>query len=277
MPVSQTDQMDEWPPPSSRSAMAWRDLVDGFSMNWMWTALAIQDIKLRYRGSMLGPFWITISTIVMVTAMGIIFPRLFHQNVATYLPYLMTGLVIWQFVNTNINDGCNTFLMVSGVIQQMPMPFSVHAYRTVFRTLLVLAHNFVIIPVGILLFSVPIGWSIFEVIPALAVLWINGVWICILLGMVSTRFRDVPPIVASFVQVLFFVTPIFWSADMLGPWKTLAELNPLFAAVDIMRAPLMGQHAAPYSWLVMLLVTMFGAGFTFLFYARFRTRVAYWI
>jgi homopolymeric O-antigen transport system permease protein len=277
MPVSPSDQMDEWPPPSSRSARAWRDLVDGFRMNWMWTALALQDIKLRYRGSMLGPFWITITTIVMVVAMGTIFARLFHQSHASYLPYLMSGLVVWQFVPASINDGCSTFLIVSSVIQQVPMPFSIHAYRTVFRNLLVLAHSIVIIPVGILYFHVPIGWNILEVLPALVLLSINAVWVSILLGMISTRFRDVPPIISNFIQVLFFVTPVFWSPDALGRWKTLAELNPLFAAVDIMRAPMIGHDAATYSWTIMILMTIVGSVLTFLFYARFRTRIAYWL
>ncbi len=268
---------EDWPAQLSRAAVAWRDLAAGFGMNWMWSALAMQDIKLRYRGSILGPFWITISTVVMVVAMGFIFARLFHQDTKTYLPFLMGGLVIWQFVLTNINEGCTTFTAVSSIIQQVPIPFSIHAYRVVFRNLIALAHNFIIIPIGIVWSGVPIGWNIFEIIPAIIVLSINAMWISILLGMISTRFRDVPPIIANFVQVLFFVTPVFWSPDLLGSWKTLAELNPLFAAVDIMRAPLIGQDVAPYSWFVMLLATIFGGGVTFIFFARFRARIAYWL
>ena len=94
--------------------------------------------------------------------------------------------------------------------------------------------------------------------------------------MVSARFRDVPPIVASIVQVVFFITPIFWPAAALGEHRWLAQFNPLYAALDVMRAPLLGQPAEPYSWLILAIVTMLGCAGTFAFFARFRTRIAYW-
>src|SRR6185437_1581053 len=126
------------------------------------------------------------------------------------------------------------------------------------RNLIVLAHNLVIVPIVLLIYRVHIDWGVILILPGLLLLSLNGVWISILLGMVSARFRDVPPIVASFVQVVFFVTPIFWSPDLLGVWKSAAELNPLFAAVDIVRAPLLGQTPAPWSWPVMAIVTAVG-------------------
>ena len=82
------------PAAPSRIAVAWRDLADGAAKSWMWTALAFQDIRLRYRGSVLGPFWLTISTLVMAAAMGLVYSRLFDMNIRTYLPYLITGLVV---------------------------------------------------------------------------------------------------------------------------------------------------------------------------------------
>src|SRR5260370_760185 len=174
----------DWPAPPGRAALAWRDLADGFTRVWMWSALAVQDIKLRYRGSMLGPFWLTISTLVMVVAMGVIYAQLFHQEPSTYLPFLTVRLIVWQLLNG------------------------------------------MIIP----------GWVL---------IGINGVWISILLGMVSPRFRDVPPIVASFLQVLFFLTPLIWPPELLGQWHPIATFTPLFAAVDVVRAPLIGVPTAP--------------------------------
>src|SRR3981081_4775685 len=86
----------DWPAPPGRAALAWRDLADGFTRVWMWSALAVQDIKLRYRGSMLGPFWLTISTLVMVVAMGVIYAQLFGMEIRTYLAFLTLWLVEWH-------------------------------------------------------------------------------------------------------------------------------------------------------------------------------------
>ena len=275
-PESLEAAVADWPRPS-RVVLAWRDLAQGFSRSWMWTALAFQDIKLRYRGSVLGPFWMTISTFVMVIAMGFICAHLFHTDTRSYMPYLTMGLIVWQLISTLITEGCQTFLATETVIQQVPIPFSIHAYRNVCRNFIVLAHNLVIVPIGLVLFAIPVNWHSLEIIPGFLLLAINGFWISILLGLISARFRDVPPIVASFLQVLFFVTPIFWPVELLGDWQAIATLNPLFAAIDVVQAPLLGTATAKYSWLVLLVMTILGSGVTFAMFARFRTRIAYWI
>jgi ABC-type polysaccharide/polyol phosphate export permease len=271
------DSAAEWPPVPSRAELAWRDLADGFGKSWMWSALALQDIRLRYRGSVLGPFWLTISTLVMVVAIGLIYGRLLHVAIATYLPYLALGLIVWQTFSTIITEGCETFLREQSVIQQVPIPFSIHAYRNVCRNFIVLAHNLIIVPIGLVVLRIPLNWHVLEIIPGFLLLAINGFWISILLGLISARFRDVQPIVASFLQVLFFVTPIFWSAEMLGSWQTIATLNPLFAAIDVVRAPLLGAAPAENSWIVLLIMTVLGCSASFAVFARFRTRIAYWI
>ena len=261
----------------SRAAQAATDLVVGLGKSWLWGEIAKQDIRLRYRGSMLGPFWLTLSTAIMIGSMGFLYAKLFHSPASSYLPFLTVGLVIWQFLASLITEGCGTFTAVSSVIQQVPMPYSVHVYRLVYRNLLVLAHNCLIVPIVLWVFHISPDWRVLWIPPALLVLCLNGVWISILFGMLAARFRDVTPIVGSFVQVVFFVTPIFWRPDALGNWKALGELNPLFAAIDVVRAPVLGIPLAPYSWLVLLVVTLLGCGVTFAVFARLRYRIPFWV
>jgi ABC-2 type transport system permease protein/lipopolysaccharide transport system permease protein len=264
-------------PAPSRVAEALSDLWSGFTRAWMWSALAYQDIKLRYRGSLLGPFWITLTNLVLLVAMGEIYATLFKVETSTYIPFLMTGLLVWQFLSTVVNESCSTFTAAEDVIQQVPLPFSIQAYRTVYRNLIVLAHNAVIIPFGLILFRVPVNWHVLAIFPALLVLCANGLWISLLLGTISTRFRDVPPIVANAVQVVFFVTPIFWPIEAVGDWKPLLMLSPVFAAIDVVRAPLLGQAVSLHSWPILLVCTAVGAAFGLGFFVRFRERIAYWI
>jgi ABC-2 type transport system permease protein/lipopolysaccharide transport system permease protein len=271
------DMTVDLPRRASRAAAAWADVVEGMAKSWMWSAMAMQDIKLRYRGSMLGPFWLTISMVIMIAAMGLIYARLFNMEITRYLPFLTVGLVIWNFVSTVIIEGCQTFLSAQNVISQVRMPFTVHAWRTVYRNLIILAHNMVIVPFVLVIFGVPVGWDVVIIVPALAILTINGLWVSVLLGMISARYRDVPPIVMSLVQVIFFVTPIFWPPEALGVWMQALPLNPLFAAIDVIRAPLLGQAPLTYSWPVLLVVTVLGSLGTFALFAKFRSRVTYWI
>lgn len=276
-PKTEEESAADWAPPPGHYAVAWRDLVEGLKRNWMWTALAIQDIRLRYRGSVLGPFWLTISTFVMVVSMGAIYAHLFHTDPTTYIPYLSLGLIVWGLISSLITEGCQTFLAAEAVIQQVPIPFSIHAYRVVCRNLIVFAHNLVIVPIGIIFFGIPVGWHLIGAAAGCLILALDGVWISLCLGIISTRFRDIAPIVASFLQVAFFLTPVFWPIDALGDLRPIAEYNPLFAAIDVIRAPLIGMPVAPNSWPVLLAATAVGWAVTFRLFARYRRRIAYWI
>ena len=268
---------DTLPPPDSRTRAAWRDLESGLSHSWMWGALAMQDIRLRYRGSILGPFWLTLSTIIMVAAMGVIYSRLFNMEASAYLPYLTIGLIIWQFISSLLTEGCQTFLAAEHIIKEVPIPYSVHALRVVYRNLIVLIHNIAIIPIGLLIFPMPIDWSILLIIPALFVFLINGVWATIFFGIISARFRDIPPIVANFLQVAFFATPIIWPARALGELKFIADLNPFNAAIDVIRAPLLGVAVNPHAWPLLIATTVVGCVGTFALFAKYRPRIAYWV
>src|SRR5215471_3869277 len=260
------------PTQATRFNEAIADLAAGLSRSWIWTRLAYQDIKLRYRGSVLGPFWVTLTNLILIAAMGSIYAELFHTDPMTYVPYIMMGILVWQFVSGTINEACGTFTEAKDVIQQVPMPFSVQAYRVVYRNLIVFAHNVVIVPFGIVIFKVPVGWTLLEVIPGLILLSLNGLWISLLLGAVSTRFRDIPPIVANMVQVLFFLTPIFWPLDAVQNLRSILALNPFFAWIDVMRAPLLGVTPEPTSWPILIGCVLVGGLCSFLFFVRFRER-----
>ena len=196
----------------------------GYGRNWR--------IKtwLRYRGSILGPFWQTITTAIMIGAMGFIYAKLFNVELENYLPMLAVGLILWQFTSGMITEGCSTFMAVQGIIQKVKLP-SLHAYRSVYRNVLVLAHNFVIVPVVLIIFPHPVNWlRLFSLLPAFAFIVINGVTTSILLGMICARFRDVPPIVSSVVQVLFSSPRSFVhrarSARTAGGWCSTRYSRP---------------------------------------------------
>ncbi|MEE8660384.1 hypothetical protein CGLAMM_03380 [Acetobacteraceae bacterium EV16G] len=76
------------------------DVRRGLELSRLSVALGWLDIKLRYRGSILGPFWLTLSTAVMIAALGVLYARLFHMPFGEYLPFLSISLVMWSFIST---------------------------------------------------------------------------------------------------------------------------------------------------------------------------------
>ena len=220
-----------------QTALAWQDIRDGLRMWRLGVTLGWLDIRLRYRGSVLGPFWLTISTAVMVGSLGVLYATLFHMNLREYLPFIALSQVLWGFISGMIGDGCTCFTQAEGTIRSMRMPFFVHAVRCLVRNVLILAHNVVVIAVVFILLKINPGWGGFLAVPALALWTIAGLSICLPLGAVCARFRDIPPIITSVLQIAFFVTPIIWLPKQLGPYMHFLLLNPFFDMLEVVRAP----------------------------------------
>jgi lipopolysaccharide transport system permease protein len=263
-----------------RFALAAADLSETMHLWRLVLALSFMDIKLRYRGSLLGPFWLTISTAVMIGAIGFLYAGLFHQDVGKYLPYLSISLIFWGFLSTLTGEGGTSFTAAEGMIRAQRMPLSLHAARVVMRNLFVVAHNLVVIVVVFVIFHVVPSKAVFTVVPALLLWLADGMAVCLLLGVFGARFRDIPPIIASIVQIAFYVTPVIWNPTMVlhrHIGRVLVEWNPFYALLEILRGPLLGlpldleawTMALGYSALLLLL-----SAFTF---TRARARIAYWI
>lgn len=253
------------------------DIIQGACSPYLWGRLGWQDIRQRYRRSRLGPFWLTISMGVLVGALGVLYATLFKVEIAQYLPFIAAGFVVWGLISGLITDGCTAFIEAEGIIKQVRLPLSIHVYRVVWRNCIIFAHNVVIFVIVAVLFSVRPGWAGLLSIPGLLLLCMNGVWMGLLLGLLSARFRDVPQVVASTVQVAFFLTPVIWKPELLPDRALVLDMNPFFYLLEVVRAPLLGQVPAPTTWLATLGVTMMGWLVMLVFYTGRRGRLAYWV
>ena len=266
------------PPPSpSQTAIALVDVIEGARASYLWGLLGWQDIRRRYRRSLLGPFWLTISMGVLVAALSTLYSALLKVEITDYAPFLVLGFVVWTLLSSLITDGCATFTGAENIIKQVDLPLSVHVYRMVWRNLIIFCHNILIFVVVAVIFSVWPGWTALLALPGLALLCLSGVWAGLLFGLMSARFRDVPPIVASIVRIAFFVTPIIWMPELLPGRAVLLDFNPFYHFLELVRAPLLGQAPELVSWLAVLGITLGGWLVTFALFCHCRWRVAYWV
>ncbi|MGH8399301.1 MAG: ABC transporter permease, partial [Gammaproteobacteria bacterium] len=275
--AGQSGNVAGFPTPQSQTELAYIDIIEG-ALAWrLWGSLGWQDIKQRYRRSKIGPFWVTISMGMMIGGMGFLYADLFHTDVHSYLPFLTVGMILWGLIGPLANENCTAFIDGEGIIKQVKLPLSVHVYRVIWRNLIIFGHNFVIfIPVAVI-FKIWPGWSILMAIPALLLVCINGVWVGLLWGVISARFRDVPQIIGSLMQIVFFMTPIMWFPSALAGHQWLLKANPFYVFVAMVRQPLLGGGASIHLWPWALAVTASGWALAFLLYRRCRWRIAYWL
>jgi lipopolysaccharide transport system permease protein len=260
-----------------RLARALGDLGRGFARWRLAMALARLDIRNRYRGSIIGPFWLTLSTAVMVTGIGLLYSSLFKLPLAEYLPFLAVSLLVWNTLNQIIGDAGTSLASSEGIIRQVPLPYTVHVLRFVIRNAIIAAHSLPLIAVVFLACGVVPGWGALWALPGLVLLFINAFAGGIFLGMICARFRDVQQIVTSVMQLAFFLTPVLWKPSLLGDKQVWLPLNPFYVLMETIRGPLIDGGASLLVWAAALFYTAGAAAFAFAFFVRFRGRIAFWV
>jgi len=256
---------------------AFADLLNGARLYELWTRFAVHDIRQRFRRSVLGPFWLTLSMGIMVATLGLVFSTLFQQDIAKTLPYIATGIIFWGLLTGCINDGTTVFISAESFVRNVPTPLSVHFYRMMARNVMIWGFNMAIYVVVAIWFELMPGWNVLLFIPGLILFLINAAWISLAAGVLCTRYRDIPQIIANAIQVIFFLTPIFWSPATLPNRPAFVVLNPFYHLIEIVRAPLLGEVVSPMSWGLCVGMALAGLAFTAWLYRRAHARIAYWV
>jgi lipopolysaccharide transport system permease protein len=157
------------------------------------------------------------------------------------------------------------------------MPFFLFSLRILVRNVLVLGHNICVIVVVYLAMRLWPGANALLAIPALPVWIIDALALSLLLGGICARFRDIMPIVASVMQIAFFMSPVIWKPSQLGPRAVWLPLNPFYDMLEIVRAPLLGETAPLLVWVAAVLYSILLCGLAWLFFLRARGRISFWI
>lgn len=263
--------------PKSQVALANKDIYDALKIWKLWVFLGWNDIKMRYRGSVLGPFWITFSMLIFITAFSVIYSRLFHQTLTDYVPFLTAGYLVWMMVASVMSDSCNVYVEAAAFITEIKLPYTLYLFRMVWRHLIIFFHNAVVFIAVALYFKSPLNGYLLLLLPSLFLLVCNLLAISMVLSVLGVKFRDIPPVVASVIQVAFFVTPVSWSPDLLGKASILIKLNPLYYFIDLVRQPLLGHAPSAQTWVVCTLLSLVVFSIAFLIFAKFRRNIPFWL
>jgi homopolymeric O-antigen transport system permease protein len=263
--------------PDTIASIVSAEVLAGFRAWPVWMVLSWDDIRQRYRRSVLGPFWITLSMGIFIVLLGVIYSRLFHTDITTYIPFLAAGFTVWGLIAQTTTESCMAFNEGGRIIKQIKLPYSVYILRVVWRNFIVFLHTVVIfIPVAIFFKVVP-SLATLYVLPGLFLVCVNVTWVATTLAILSTRYRDMPPIINTGVQIMMFATPIMWPVSQLNGATIIADINPLYHLLEIVRAPMLGTAPELLSWLVAGGMAVAGSVFATALLVSKARRIVFWL
>lgn len=256
---------------------AYVDIKLAFSSINIWFFMALEEIRQRYRRSILGPAWITISTSIVLLAMGPLYSKLLGIGISEYFRNLSVGLIIWNYITGCINDSTQVFITSEGYIKNIKLPYSLYILKVISKNIIIFLHNIVIIFAVLYFFPVDNGWYPITFILGFLLTTMNLFWISLLIGMITARYRDFSQLVANILQLFFFITPIIWTVNSIIEISNYVKYNPFYYFIESMRAPLISNEINFSIYLYLLILLFFGMVISFLFFSKYRRKIIYWL
>jgi ABC-type polysaccharide/polyol phosphate export permease len=259
-------------------AQGYSDLREGLGKWRLYHLIGSGDLRRRYARSRIGRLWVTLSTGLSIFIMAFIWSTLFKMTLSEMLPFMAVSLILWQFFSGIMSDSVRIFTSSSHLLLNQRMVCSTLVLASIYRNIITFLYNLIIIPIVFVAYSVPIGLELLLIFPGLMLVTITSVWVSYVLGALCARFRDLPNIINSVMQLAFYITPVLWKPDFIGEdRKWVMQYNPFTYFLNIMRSPIMREPFSMFDWSIAALITFTGLLFSLIFIGKYRRQILYWI
>jgi ABC-type polysaccharide/polyol phosphate export permease len=218
-----------------------------YRLRYFWLSLVRNDVQNRYRRSFLGIVWSLARPLGMTLVLSVVFTGMFASafniDPRTYPPFLFLGIALWQFLLEAMVTGCSAFKSGATYIRQQPVPLAIFPLRTVLGSAI---HSGIALVVGIFFLwyflGLPSMWAFLAVLPGLLIMFLLGVALATLLGIMHTHFPDTQHLLEIALQALFYLTPVMYPPEAFatrGRLTWLITWNPFTSVLGLIRGPLM--------------------------------------
>jgi ABC-type polysaccharide/polyol phosphate export permease len=254
-----------------------KDLAAGLS-NWrLCVLLGTTELRRRYSRSRLGQTWITVTTGLSAALLAGFWSALWHQPFATLFLHVMIGQILWLFVSGIVIEATTLFPMHVRYLHNQHTPLSVIVASSVWRNLLIFAHNLVAVFVALAIARLWPTPAFLMILPALAIIVVTAAASSVIIAALCVRWRDAIQLVTTLMPVLFYLTPIIWKLEFLPPtYRFWTAFNPILPFIEILRAPLTMEWPTLANWSASLIICLVSTAIAGLVIERFGRRVSLW-
>jgi len=207
-----------------------------------WTHLSFADLRSRWRRSFFGILWTIIQPLGMTLLLAIVFGKIFKVDIRDYAPYILSGMITWEFVTASAIGGSLAFVQADAYIKQCTHPLAIYTLRIVFTNVIVLClASLSLVAWVLVVMPQNFGWSWLAALAIFPILTLIAWPLATFLAYIATRFRDLPHALGLVLQAMWFVSPIYFEAKVFrsGELHWLVDFNPIYHLLEVVRAPLL--------------------------------------
>jgi len=203
----------------------------------------------------LGYAWWFIDPLVYMFIFILVYEIIFNRTMPNYTIFILTGWIVWRWISGSITQSTSSISSKVGTLEQIAAPKYIFPLVNVMVETLLFSAALLIIPVVMLIEGVPFTWHLIEIVPMIFVTFLTLFGFSLIVAHVGTLFADFRNLVSYGIRLLFYMSPIFYEADLLpDSIRTYYVLNPLVTIVDGFRSCIMYGNSPDYLGVVYLLL-----------------------
>jgi lipopolysaccharide transport system permease protein len=219
--------------------------------------LVARDMKLRYRGSLLGIAWTLLNPLTELVVLLVVFGTVLRVNIPNYAAYLFTGLLVYGWFQSSLNFATGAIVNNRELIRRPGVPSGILPIVTVASNLVHFLLSLPILFVLLLASHVQITMAILALPILIAVEFLLILGFAYPIATMHVWFRDTQHVLRLGLQLLFYLTPVFYDVSMVPErLRPLYYLNPMVHMVDAYRAVLLrGEFPNPVTLVLLTLAS----------------------
>jgi ABC-type polysaccharide/polyol phosphate export permease len=199
--------------------------------------MVAHNLKLRYRGSVIGFLWTLLNPLLFMGIYTLVFSTIFRFDIEKYPVFVLSGLLAWTWFTEAIAQGTSSVLNGAGFIKSTIFPSETLPVVSVATAMMNFVFALPLLFIFLVVFHVDMGWSLLALPIVMAVHFIFALGLVLIVSTYNVFFRDLQQLINHILMALFFLTPVFYELSMVsGRLFTVLRLNPLATLINSYRS-----------------------------------------
>ncbi|MDP2924102.1 MAG: ABC transporter permease [Candidatus Omnitrophota bacterium] len=251
-------------------------IYDFFTHREILKNLVLRNLRVRYKGSILGFFWVLLNPLLTMLVLYVVFSQIMRIEIQQYPLFLLSALLPWTFFSSSLTDAACSIIDNANLVKKVYFPREILPVSYVLSNFINLLFSLLALLFILLIFRIQALRFIYFLPLILIIHLIFTIGLALLLSCANVYFRDVSHILGIILMFWFYLTPVFYSIDMVPQnFRSIYLLNPMVSIITMYRNVLFeGKIPGMINILIVMLVIIITLLFGYFVFKRYEPSFA---